>query len=270
MPSDVLNEVLEFNERRGFPGCVGSMDCFNVVRWCGKAMQGQARTGGKEGRTCAGVQIVCAPDRRVLNCHVTPMGSGNDVTKLWDSQLYSKILTGAFGRASEPYQIGNGMFDYLYLLVDDIYPRVPWLMKGERVAGHDTEGSRRFQKELESARKEVECTIGNLQGRFKLIRKGNRVEWTQDDALLSDTILFAVLLHNMTLDLHGYTGAELSANGQPMLINDLLDEHNMVEDEHTWDVAPPAADLAQYSHESENAGEHFRMRSALVSLRDAM
>ena len=127
----------------------------------------------------------------------------------------------------------------------------------------NTESSRRFQKELESARKEVECTIGNVQGRFKIVRKGNRLEWTQDDQELRDTIYFAVLLHNMILDLYGYSGAEISRNGEPMQITEILDEYT-VTDEHVWDRPVSVEELVQNVHEAEDLEEHHRLRQALI------
>ena len=53
-----VKKALTVNGTRGFPGAIGSADCFSVKRWCGKEQQGGARTGGKDGVTVAGVQVV--------------------------------------------------------------------------------------------------------------------------------------------------------------------------------------------------------------------
>jgi hypothetical protein len=166
----------------------------------------------------------------------------------------------------------HGGFKLMYFLVDNIYGRLPWLMKGEPILGEGPifEDKRKmFEKDVESARKDVECAIGAVQARFKMVRKGHRLEYSWDDDCLNEMIYFAVLLHNMILDLYGYARAENNANGVPMSTEAMVGEFDeeLSDDEHKWEHLPPPEELRENVLEALNEGEHFRLRNALIALR---
>ena len=63
-PENVLEDILETNAKRGFPGCIGSMDCTHVTWRAPKALQ--AAHVNKDGATTVVVQAVVQHNLRSL------------------------------------------------------------------------------------------------------------------------------------------------------------------------------------------------------------
>ena len=107
------------------------------------------------------------------------------------------------------------------------------------------------------------------------MRKGNRLEWSWDDETMKKTILFAVLLHNMCLDLYGHHCSENGPNGVPLVTKEIAEEflgevrYDTAEQvTNVWpQAAPPIAIAAQLFNEATDQAEHFRLRNALIDLR---
>ena len=113
-------ETEEFYLRKGFPGCIGSIDCFHVVVKTPKRCEALMHTGGKEGRTTMGVQICVAHNLYILQLSVSA-GSFNDLNRLSESAVPRAFFEGRLG--CKNYTINGQDFKLQYLLADAIYPK---------------------------------------------------------------------------------------------------------------------------------------------------
>jgi hypothetical protein len=104
----------------------------------------------------------------ILDVSVNPAGSQNDINTLHASDLFKLFIDGAF---KDHFSVGGEDFTMRYLFADGIYPSYAFLIKAMRHP--HTPAEKRFNAAHEADRKAVERAIGCVQGRFKIIRKGN-------------------------------------------------------------------------------------------------
>ncbi|XP_052621039.1 uncharacterized protein LOC111904210 [Lactuca sativa] len=122
-------------ERHGFPGILGSLDCTHVA-WekCPTAWRGQFTRGDIA-------------------------GSNNDLNVLGHSPLFNDILT---GKAPDlTFTVNGHAYKYNYCLGDGIYPNYSTLTKAYSVPRSGK--AMFFTKKQESARKDMERAFGVLK-----------------------------------------------------------------------------------------------------------
>ncbi|PLW05449.1 hypothetical protein PCANC_28479 [Puccinia coronata f. sp. avenae] len=124
--SNDLIRILDTNNRRGFPGCIGSLDCMHWA-WknCPTALAGQYK--GKEKKPTVVLEAVADQRMWIWHCYFGTAGALNDINVLEKSLLFKPMLD-AKGVNQDP-------------------------------------PSQHFQKLQEAARKDIERAFGVLQGK---------------------------------------------------------------------------------------------------------
>jgi hypothetical protein len=93
-------------------------------------------------------------------------GSNNDINVLHRSTVFSRLTEGTAPQIS--YEINGNPYDKGYYLADGIYPSWPPFVK--TVRNPADEKCKRFAKEQEAARKDVERAFGVLQSKWAIVR----------------------------------------------------------------------------------------------------
>jgi hypothetical protein len=190
-----VTRILAFNERRGMPGLLGSLDCTHW-RWknCPTAWHGHYR--GKEGAPTVVLEAVASADRWIWHAFFGIPGSNNDLNVLDRSPLLHGFLNGTTPRAQ--YEIGGQIFTEPYYFVDGIYPA--WSTFIPAYVEPADRSKKVFTKAHEAIRKEVECAFGMLKSRFGILGQPTRL-WYQDR--MKYVVTCCIILHNMIIELRG-------------------------------------------------------------------
>lgn len=205
-----MSDVEHAYNNRGFPGCIGSLDCMKLY-WknCPFYDKGQYKNS-KESKLAT---IVCEAwcDSQLYCWHWFPgrAGTNNDITVLYSSALFRDIMNKYFIiESTDSYKILPAGIDrkLYYILVGGIYPDWPFLVKPIHGAQSDEDSF--FSKAQEGRRKDVERLFGVLQSRFEILRREIR-KWDLIDIIdISNT---CVILHNLIVRMQqeGLFDAEL-------------------------------------------------------------
>jgi Plant transposon protein len=137
----------------GVPGCIGCLDCMHVYwRTCPRAWHGQYE--GKEGSASIVLEAVADYTTKIWHTTFGFPGTLNDIN-IWDqSNLLKSFLDGSFSMINFPFEINGKQFQYLWIMVDGIYPELSRFVKNISVPL--TEKHKKYSKWQESARKSVE------------------------------------------------------------------------------------------------------------------
>ena len=170
-----VNRILKENEARGFPGCLGSVDCMHWV-WknCPRAWAGQLT--GKEKVPTLVLEAVVTHDLWFWHCFFGLPGSLNDINILDRSNLLDDLLIGRSPYCS--YTLRGTQRTESYYLADGIYPH--WATFVQTFSQPDTPMKKLFAKTQEAIRKDVERGFGVLQARWHILTSPCRL-WCQDE-----------------------------------------------------------------------------------------
>ena len=193
-----IERALRINASRGFPGNFASWDCKHFS-WknCPMAFAGQHK--GKEDSNTLVLEAICDPDCYIWYSFFGSPGSLNDLNILDRSSIVARMLDGSFNlRLPEHlhYTVNGTRRDYMYFLVDGIYPR--WSVFVSTIANaspHSKEA--KFAKKQEANRKDIERAFGQLVQKFKLLKQPQMM-WRKED--VSNAINCGIILHNMTVE----------------------------------------------------------------------
>lgn len=192
-----LDEIQRRYVAKGFPGCVGALDCSKLF-WknCPAQDKGQY-LNTKESTKLASIQCEawCDADLYCWHLNVGRPGTNNDINVLTRSRLLKDIMSGRFQmRLDTAFKIipGGQERRLLYFLVDSIYP--DWPIFSKPIKDSDDPRERRFSRMQESARKDIERFFGVLQSRFEILRREFR-KWEIDDII--SIAEACVILHNL-------------------------------------------------------------------------
>jgi Plant transposon protein len=99
-----------------------SWDCKHFA-WknCPVSLAGQYK--GKEGAKTLILEAICDPDLYIWHSYFGDAGSLNDLNVLARSGIVRSILDGTLDLRTEPYTVNGTQRDWLYFLVDGIYPK---------------------------------------------------------------------------------------------------------------------------------------------------
>lgn len=190
-----VKRAMNINKKRGFPGLFASWDCKHF-RWnlCPNALAGQHH--GKETGNTLVLEAICDPDLYIWYSFFGSPGSLNDLNVLDRSTIVQALMDGSFNIKLPPdmhYKVNGTIRDWLYFLVDGIYPPYPFFIDTISGAQPNTKQSN-FAKTQESVRKDIERAFGVLVKRFELLNKAFR-NWSSED--ITDVIDCAIIIHNM-------------------------------------------------------------------------
>jgi hypothetical protein len=231
-------KLLASNERKGWPGMLGSIDCMHW-RWknCPAGWKGYYE-GHVDGPTMI-LEAVASQDLWIWHAFFGLPGSLNDINVLQRSPLFRRLKSGT----SPPveYFVNGNKYTMGYYLADGIYPTWATFVKSFR----NPQGNKKvhFTQAQEAARKDVERTFGVLQSQFAMVRGPCRL-W--DKETIWYVMTAAVILHNMIIE--NERGAEeedfdYDQDGpsevlrpedyrrrDPFVLNDFLRIHREIED----------------------------------------
>ena len=184
-------------EEKGFPGCVGALDCSKLF-WKNCPVQDKGQyLNSKESGKLASIQCEawCDADLYCWHWNVGRPGTNNDINVLLRSRLIKDIFSGRFNfKFPNPYRIIPSGQDrrQAYLLCDSIYPE--WPLFSKPIQNTNVRKERKYSRIQEAARKDVERLFGVVQSRFEILRRELR-KWELDDVV---TIANAcMILHNL-------------------------------------------------------------------------
>ncbi|OWZ16390.1 hypothetical protein PHMEG_0009833 [Phytophthora megakarya] len=188
-----IEQQLQFSAERGFPGCIGSLDCMHWMwEMCPYALKGQY--AGKEKKPSIVLEAVADYRLWIWRFYFGAAGSNNDINILDSSPLVNKFILQQ-NICDHTYTVAGKQFEQLYYLVDGIYPQFSCFVP--TISQPETPKEKYFAKQQEAARKDVERTFGVLQKRFHILKKPSQV-WYAEDML--SVMKACVILHNMIVE----------------------------------------------------------------------
>jgi hypothetical protein len=148
------DHILNFNKSRGFPGMFASWDCSHF-KWdkCPIELHGGFKSRYANMKT---VVLECVVDCNlwIWFMNFGNAGSLNDLNILAKSNIVSSIWDGSFDIRCQPYEVNGTVRDYMYFLVDGIYPR--WSIFINTFKNPTTDDEKKFSRQQEGCRKDVE------------------------------------------------------------------------------------------------------------------
>jgi hypothetical protein len=243
---------------KGFPGCVGSVDCMQFY-WknCPKALKGQYHNP-KNGRP-ASINCEAMTDSDLYCWHwfAGRAGTNIDITLVDNSPLFIDILTGRRRMyLADGYEVDEKVRHWkFYYLVNGIYPYWAIFVRLNHAPANEQESLMTVAQE--ATRTDVERLFGNLQGRFHILRR-ERHEWSDEVIILISQV--CVILHNMLVSLRtkGELDDETDDDGSLLSSSELLDEF------YTVPSDPPVRSRS----DSGVLGDHYAGTSRLGRLLD--
>jgi Plant transposon protein len=182
-------------ERHQLRGCFGAWDCKHFV-WknCPMYEQGQYKGHAEGGKRTAILEALADADGYFWYIFFGQPGSLNDINVLNKSSIVAAILDGTFNTRVAPYTMNGARRDWLYFLVDGIYPQWSVFVKPFNVPSSEKETL--FNRHQEAARKCVERAFGILVQKFQILKNPIR-NWYMED--IFDVMYCCVILHNMVI-----------------------------------------------------------------------
>ena len=195
-PTEVEKDrILSINKKRGFPGMFASWDCTHF-KWekCPIADHGAFKSRKKIKTIILEACVDC--NLRIWYSNFGCPGSMNDINVLDKSTIIQEIVTGKFDIRTKPYMINGTYRDYMYFLVDGIYPKYAIFQStGNKEEG--TEEEKLFCMQQESVRKDVERVFAVLQCKFQVLHRAFR-GWDIGD--ITDIVEACIIIHNMIVE----------------------------------------------------------------------
>lgn len=162
--------ILQFNESRGFPGLLGSIDC---MHWVWKnypvAWRGQYTRGDKGAPTMI-LEAMATHDLGIWHGYFGVAGANNDINVLNHSPLFIQALKGEAPQVH--FSINGTQYNNGYYLADGIYPE--WSAFVKAITAPQSEKDKLYAQAQESARKDIKRAFGVLQSRFNIVDRPAR------------------------------------------------------------------------------------------------
>ena len=230
---DDTKRLMAINERRGWPGMLGSIDCMHWT-WknCPKAWHGQYC--GKSRDATIVLEAVASEDLWIWHCFFGLPGTLNDINVLQRSHLLARLASGEAPACN--FTVNGNSYNQGYYLADGIYP--PWTTFVKTISNPIGRKQSEFAKEQEACRKDIERAFGVLQSRFAIVRGPARF-W--DKKTLSNIMTCCVILHNMIIEderglnlefFYDNVGSRVKPSRNPDRIQAFLETYRKIEDAH--------------------------------------
>jgi hypothetical protein len=160
---NALKKVMEVYARMGLPGAMGSCDCTHVYWDCcpGRLYN---YCYGKEKKPTLAFEVVVDHSRRIHSVSRHFFGAANDKQIVANDPYPAAVMRGdyrniqydLYDSEGNVHRCGGG-----YLIVDGGYPKCAGLI--DPMSERMTVDSVMWSEWMESVRKDVECTFGNLK-----------------------------------------------------------------------------------------------------------
>lgn len=185
--------LLKENEARGFPGMLGSVDCFHWAWRACPTSQAGSHVGYRKDPTVV-LQAVASYDRWIWHSYFGLGGQNNDLNVLHASGLFDRQLNNVAPPCH--FQINGKNYDKGYYLGDGAYPMYGLLVKAYKPAANNRQLL--FNRYQEAKRKDIERAFGGLKGKFGIIRNPCRYYAKSDMKAIMRACL---IMHNMCVEL---------------------------------------------------------------------
>ncbi|GJV81396.1 ALP1-like protein [Tanacetum coccineum] len=160
--TDIEKLYAYHNEKHGFPGMLGSIDCTNWP-WanCPVAFKAQFSRGDHGPDPFILLEAIASNDLWIWHAFFGVSGMNNDVNVLRQSPLFNDLKS---GRAPDvPFVANNVPYKRGYYLTDGIYPQWSVLIKSIKNPGTNDHKRILYKTKHEAARKDVERAFGVLK-----------------------------------------------------------------------------------------------------------
>jgi hypothetical protein len=142
----VTARILAFNEARGFPGMLGSIDCMHW-KWKNYLFSWQGMYKGHKKVCTVILEVVATHDLWIWHSLFGMPGSNNDINVLQCSPMFSKLVEGHAPPVE--FVINDRHYNKGYYLADGIYPK--WATFVKTISGTI------LPKEMEFAKAQEGC-----------------------------------------------------------------------------------------------------------------
>ena len=193
---------------KGFPGCLGSWDCkhFNWKN-CPMRLAGQHQGHAEGGKKTLILEAISDHRKYIWYANFGDPGSLNDINVLDRSSIVGSLLSGDIGITTAPYTINGNRRDWMYFLVDGIYP--DWAIFVSTFSTTTDPKKLKFSAAQERVRKDIECAFGIIVQQFHVLQRPLR-NWYLEDII--DLLHCCVIIHNMIVEFrHGDLGYDEEA-----------------------------------------------------------
>ena len=194
--ADVKKLYEAHEERHGFPGMLGSLDCTHWDwRNCPTAWKGMY-TGGHHGVPSLVLEAVASADLWIWHAYFGVAGSNNDINVLDQSPIFDDMLMGKAPDA--PFEVNGNRYKYGYYITDGIYPPYATLVKAKRLAHRPRDEV--FTTRQAAARKDVECAFGVMKSKWHIFQHAARPYHLDN---LRYIMYAMIIMHNMVIEDQG-------------------------------------------------------------------
>lgn len=227
-----LDMILRDYAALGFPGCVGSVDCVHVS-WDRCPSSVRSLYCGSSGKPTLSYEMVVDHSRRVHSMTAGFPGATNDktickldgfITALHNEELYNDLEFFLDTDDGDTERVVGG-----YVICDGGYIARRTFIYPLKVSSE--KWTMLWSQQLESVRKDVECTFGVIKRRFQLF---NRTIEFHSVEKIDNAFRCAVILHNMLLEHDGLTYASWESHPLDDPVSDLSDsddDHDLADDD---------------------------------------
>ncbi|XP_026417020.1 uncharacterized protein LOC113312485 [Papaver somniferum] len=193
LPLKIKKRILAENEARGFPGMIGSVDCFHWA-WRACPMDQAGSHSGYKSYPSVVLQVVATYDRWIWHSYFGLGGQNNDLNVLHASGLFDRQLLGVAPPCH--YQINGRNYDQGYYLGDGAYPMYGCIVQAYKPASNNREAL--FSQYQEAKRKDIKRAFGDLKGKFGIILKPCLYYKKSD---MKTIMKGCLIMHNMCVEM---------------------------------------------------------------------
>ena len=138
-----------------------------IEKNCPVTLAGQHK--GKGGDKIHILEAVCDPNLYIWHSYFGDAGSLNDINVLDKSGIVQSILNGTLDLKTDLYTINGKVRDWLYFLVDGIYPK--WAIFVSTISVPVSSTEKYIATKQEAARKDIERAFGTLVQQFQILQR---------------------------------------------------------------------------------------------------
>lgn len=251
-------------EKRGFPGCLASWDCKHFV-WknCPMRLAGQHQGHHEGGKKTLAMEAICDHRKHSWQVNFGDAGALNDINVLDKSSIVGGMMSGNFSVKTEPCAINGNVRDWMYFLVDGIYPE--WAIFVSTFSNPIETKKKQFAVAQERQRKDIECAFGILVQRFHVLARPLR-QWHLEH--LHNLVHACVIIHNVIVDDRSGTLEVADAEDDPVTIGSnfaLFGRPQVSQQAATQDgVDVFAARVGAFDAAVQSTFEHLKLKQDLV------